>query len=118
MRCKAGLAARACKLGRFAIREMAKALDIRYTKGGDSGSLVLDQATGKAVGLHFAGAKKGSVFNPIGEVLSALGVKLVTRSIPGGKISQPEARGSSGKKKVARAGKKRRTVRRRSKRGR
>ena len=53
----------------------------RYTKGGDSGSLVLDRASGKAVGLHFAGANGGSVFNPINEVLSALKVKLVTKSI-------------------------------------
>jgi hypothetical protein len=50
----------------------------RYTKPGDSGSLVLAEATGRAVGLHFAGANGGSVFCPIGPVLSALGVKLVT----------------------------------------
>ena len=53
----------------------------RYTDGGDSGSLVIDKATGRAVGLHFAGANGGSVFNPIDEVLKALGVKLVTKSI-------------------------------------
>lgn len=53
----------------------------RYTEGGDSGSLVIDQATGRAVGLHFAGASGGSVFNPIDEVLKALGVKLVTKII-------------------------------------
>ena len=52
----------------------------RYTKPGDSGSLVLDQRTKKAVGLHFAGAKGGSVFNPIDRVLKALGVKLVTKA--------------------------------------
>ncbi|HYV94025.1 MAG TPA: hypothetical protein VE978_19770 [Chitinophagales bacterium] len=51
----------------------------RYSTDGDSGSLVLDKASGKAVGLHFAGAKGGSVFNPINEVLSALNVKLVTK---------------------------------------
>lgn len=50
----------------------------RYTKPGDSGSLVLDSATGRAVGLHFAGASGGSVFNPIDDVLGALGVTLVT----------------------------------------
>ena len=55
----------------------------RYTKPGDSGSLVLDRATGKAVGLHFAGAGGGSVFCPINEVLNALGVTLVTRHIGG-----------------------------------
>lgn len=53
----------------------------RYSKPGDSGSLVLDQKTGKAVGLHFAGANGGSVFNPIDTVIAALGVKLVTKSI-------------------------------------
>lgn len=53
----------------------------RYTKEGDSGSLVIDKATGRAVGLHFAGANGGSVFNPIDDVLKALGVKLVTKSI-------------------------------------
>jgi hypothetical protein len=50
----------------------------RYTQDGDSGSLVIDKATGRAVGLHFAGAEGGSVFSPIDEVLKALKVKLVT----------------------------------------
>jgi hypothetical protein len=59
-----------------------QALCTRCTDGGDSGSLVLDAATGKAVGLHFAGASGGSVFNPIREVLKALQVRLVTRAIP------------------------------------
>lgn len=45
----------------------------RYTDGGDSGSLVIDVATGKIVGLHFAGANGGSVFNPIQSVIQALG---------------------------------------------
>ena len=53
----------------------------RYTKPGDSGSLVLDKESGKAVGLHFAGANGGSVFSPIDDVLEALGVTLVTKSI-------------------------------------
>ncbi len=50
----------------------------RYSEDGDSGSLVIDKATGRAVGLHFAGAEGGSVFSPIDEVLKALRVKLVT----------------------------------------
>jgi hypothetical protein len=50
----------------------------RYTEDGDSGSIVIDKATGRAVGLHFAGAEGGSVFNPIDQVLKALRVKLVT----------------------------------------
>lgn len=45
----------------------------RYTDGGDSGSLVIDVASGKVVGLHFAGASGGSVFNPIQSVIKALG---------------------------------------------
>jgi len=53
----------------------------RYSKPGDSGSLVLSQANKKAVGLHFAGADGGSVFSPIQTVLSTLGVTLVTTSI-------------------------------------
>ncbi|HEX8843040.1 MAG TPA: hypothetical protein VF791_00140 [Pyrinomonadaceae bacterium] len=57
----------------------------RYTEGGDSGSLVLDKESGKAVGLHFSGSppegggRGSSVFNPIEAVLEALGVKLVTK---------------------------------------
>jgi hypothetical protein len=48
-----------------------------YSKNGDSGALVLEKSTRKAVGLHFASSPKGSVFNPISEVLKRLDVKLV-----------------------------------------
>ena len=61
---------------------MDQVLCSRYTDGGDSGSLVIDKQTGKAVGLHFAGANGGSVFNPIDQVLSKLNVKLVTKALP------------------------------------
>jgi hypothetical protein len=44
----------------------------RYTGPGDSGSLVVEAETGKVVGLHFAGANGGSVFNPIQSVIKAL----------------------------------------------
>ncbi|WP_428422818.1 hypothetical protein [Methylibium sp.] len=47
----------------------------RYTDGGDSGSIVVDTESGKIVGLHFAGANGGSVFNPIHPVMSALKFK-------------------------------------------
>lgn len=50
----------------------------RYTDGGDSGSLVVDAETGKVVGLHFAGANGGSVFNPIQSVIKALGFTFTT----------------------------------------
>jgi hypothetical protein len=57
----------------------------RYTEGGDSGALVIDKKSGKAVGLHFSGSQAegecsgSSIFNPIGDVLKALDVKLVTK---------------------------------------
>lgn len=73
----------------------------RYTKPGDSGSLVLDEATGRAVGLHFAGANGGSVFNPIDDVLKALDVKLVTKA-----IGQPQAKPKKKAAKTAAASKK------------
>jgi hypothetical protein len=75
----------------------------RYTQGGDSGSLVVDRATGRAVGLHFAGASGGSVFCPIDNVLEALGVKLVTKA-----ISLPEKAASKRKKRTKKTTKKRR----------
>jgi hypothetical protein len=53
----------------------------RYSSPGDSGSLVLESRTRRAVGLHFAGAPQGSVFNPITAVLRTLGARLVTRSV-------------------------------------
>jgi hypothetical protein len=49
----------------------------RYTEDGDSGSLVLEQGTHKAVGLHVGAAKGGSMFSPIRAVLTTLGVQLV-----------------------------------------
>ena len=82
----------------------------RYTKPGDSGSLVLDQKSGRAVGLHFAGANGGSVFNPIDKVLDALGVTLVTKLIgtPQAKSTKKAAKPSGAKKSPRRqtAGKK------------
>ncbi|HEX4961237.1 MAG TPA: hypothetical protein VF173_10400 [Thermoanaerobaculia bacterium] len=48
-----------------------------YTDGGDSGALVLESGTHKAVGLHVGSAEGGSFFSPISPVLSALGVTLV-----------------------------------------
>lgn len=50
----------------------------RYTEPGDSGSLVIDVESGKIVGLHFAGAEGGSVFNPIQAVSKALGFKFTS----------------------------------------
>jgi hypothetical protein len=53
----------------------------RYSSFGDSGSLVVDKASKRAVGLHFAGAPQGSVFNPIQAVLDELGAELVTKPL-------------------------------------
>jgi len=64
----------------------------RYSKPGDSGSLVLDQKSAKAVGLHFAGANGGSVFSPIDTVLGQLGATLVTKTIGGPQAARPTAR--------------------------
>ena len=47
----------------------------RYTRPGDSGAIVVDKTSGKIVGLHFAGASGGSVFNAIGPVVKALKFK-------------------------------------------
>jgi hypothetical protein len=47
-----------------------------YSQGGDSGSLVVDASSLAAVGLHFAGSAKGSIFTPIEKVLSGLGAVL------------------------------------------
>jgi hypothetical protein len=53
-----------------------------YSQGGDSGSLVLDNASKKAVGLHFSSSPSGgSVFMPIQKVLEALDVDLVLREV-------------------------------------
>lgn len=43
-----------------------------YSKGGDSGAVIVDRASKKIVGLHFAGSGAASIFNPIGEVTKAL----------------------------------------------
>jgi len=55
-----------------------------YSASGDSGSLVLEARTRKAVGLHFASSGDGgSVFSPIGPVLRRLGVRLVLGKVTG-----------------------------------
>jgi len=63
------------------IRFTNQVLCTTFTDGGDSGSLVIDKQTGKAVGLHFCGGSQGSIFNPIAFVLEALNVKLLTKEI-------------------------------------
>lgn len=50
----------------------------RFTRPGDSGSLVVESKTNQAIGVHFAGAKGGSVAAPIGRVLELMDVQLLT----------------------------------------
>jgi len=52
-----------------------------FSAGGDSGSLILkqDDTTNDAVGLLFAGSSTSTFANKIGNVLTPLGVSLVTR---------------------------------------
>jgi hypothetical protein len=51
----------------------------RYSKPGDSGSLIVDKKSGKIVGLHFAGSNEGSIFNPIAGVMQALKFRFVSK---------------------------------------
>jgi hypothetical protein len=48
-----------------------------FSAAGDSGSLILERATNKAVGLLFAGSSSHTIANHINDVLQALQVKLV-----------------------------------------
>jgi hypothetical protein len=51
----------------------------RYSKGGDSGSIMVDKQNGTVVGLHFAGSGEASIFNPISEVMKALKFRFAER---------------------------------------
>jgi len=46
------------------------------SQGGDSGSLIVDAAENKAVGLLFAGSNLSTIFNPIDRVLAALNISI------------------------------------------
>lgn len=48
-----------------------------FSAAGDSGSLILERQTNKAVGLLFAGSVSHAIANHIGDVLQELGVTLV-----------------------------------------
>jgi hypothetical protein len=47
-----------------------------FSEAGDSGSLILEQESQKAVGLLFAGSDVVTIANPIDAVLSALRIEL------------------------------------------
>ncbi|PIV81964.1 hypothetical protein COW53_01485, partial [bacterium CG17_big_fil_post_rev_8_21_14_2_50_64_8] len=51
----------------------------KFLAGGDSGSLMVEDATSnpRAVGLLFAGSRSAAIANPIDEVLSFLGASMV-----------------------------------------
>ncbi|MBY5494504.1 hypothetical protein [Rhizobium leguminosarum] len=56
-----------------------KSIDaLSFSEQGDSGALVLEQTTGMAVGLLFAGSPTVSFANHISDVLDSFGVNLVT----------------------------------------
>jgi hypothetical protein len=48
-----------------------------FSAAGDSGSLILERSTNRAVGLLFAGSSSHTIANHIDDVLQALGVSLV-----------------------------------------
>lgn len=48
-----------------------------FSDGGDSGSLIVDVASGRATGLLLGGSPQFAIANHIGDVLQALNVKLV-----------------------------------------
>lgn len=60
------------KTARFVGQVITEAM----SQGGDSGSLVIDVATNKAVGLLFAGSNLATIFTPIDQVLNALNITL------------------------------------------
>jgi hypothetical protein len=52
--------------------------DVAFSREGDSGSIIIEEDTNKAVGLLFAGAPNGITYaNPINDVLTLLGVDVV-----------------------------------------
>jgi hypothetical protein len=62
--------------GRARVGFRDQVLCTRYSAGGDSGSVILNN-NDKIVGLHFAGATSGSVFNRITHVLELLDIEAV-----------------------------------------
>jgi len=62
---------------RFANQIIIKGLNNQpFSAGGDSGSLILERATNKAIGLLFAGSSTHTIANHIKDVLTALSVTL------------------------------------------
>jgi hypothetical protein len=62
----------------FSDQILIRGLDAQpFSAGGDSGSLILERSTNKAVGLLFAGSSSHTIANHIDDVLQALGIRLV-----------------------------------------
>ena len=49
-----------------------------FSQAGDSGSMIVDRATGRATALLFAGSASHTIANHMNDVLAALGVELAT----------------------------------------
>ncbi|TAI65938.1 hypothetical protein [Bradyrhizobium sp. Leo170] len=62
-------------LGKIGFLDQVKCT--HYSKPGDSGAIIVDKASKKIVGLHFAGSGAASIFNPIAEVMKALKFRFV-----------------------------------------
>lgn len=55
-----------------------------FSAGGDSGSLIVDTSTARAVGLLYGGNSNGTSANPIGDVIAKLSTPAATLTIVGG----------------------------------
>jgi hypothetical protein len=49
---------------------------VAFSEAGDSGSLIVERATGRAIGLLIARSPQRTIANHVGAVLKALGVQL------------------------------------------
>lgn len=63
--------------GRRTARFTGQVMATGMSQGGDSGSLVVDANSQRAVGLLFAGSGAATIFTPISLVLEKLGVRMV-----------------------------------------
>jgi hypothetical protein len=62
--------------GQKTARFVGQVITESMSQGGDSGSLIVDAAENKAVGLLFAGSNLATIFTPINVVLDALNITL------------------------------------------
>jgi hypothetical protein len=62
--------------GQRTARFVGQVITESMSQGGDSGSLIIDVAENKAVGLLFAGSNLATIFSPINLVLDALNITL------------------------------------------